>query len=190
MNIQSTKVTSPAIPLGTSLDIAPSQEATNAQTHAAFLTLFDTKTFERSYSDQTGRFPVQSSRGNNYIFIMYDYDSNAILSVAVPNRRGSSIRDAWLKVFNRLRDNGYPPKLHILDNECSTDMKNAFKKNDVDFQRVPTHQHRRNAAERAIQTWKNHFIAGIASTDPTFPLNAWDYFLPQCDLTLILLRSF
>jgi hypothetical protein len=29
------------------------------------------------YMDQTGRFPVVSSRGNKYIMILYDYDSNA-----------------------------------------------------------------------------------------------------------------
>jgi hypothetical protein len=30
------------------------------------------------YTDQTGRFPVVSSKGNKYIMILYDYDSNAI----------------------------------------------------------------------------------------------------------------
>lgn len=93
------------------------------------------------------------------------------------------------KVFDILNTNGYTPTLHILDNECSTDMKKSFTKNNVTFQRVPPDVHRRNAAERAIQTWKNHFIAGLASTDPSFPLNAWDHLLPQCNLTLNLLRS-
>jgi hypothetical protein len=32
------------------------------------------------YTDQMGRFPVVSSKGNKYIMILYDYDSNAILS--------------------------------------------------------------------------------------------------------------
>jgi hypothetical protein len=32
------------------------------------------------YTDQTGRFPVVSSKGNKCIMILYDYDSNAILS--------------------------------------------------------------------------------------------------------------
>ena len=68
-------------------------------------------------------------------------------------------------------------------------MKQAFRQHNVDFQRVPAHQHRRNAAERAIQTWKNHFISGLASTDLSFPLHAWDRLLPQCDITLNLLRS-
>ena len=120
---------------------------------------------------------------------MYDYDSNSILSVALPDRRGSSIKNAWLHVFERLRHNGYAPKLHLLDNECATDIKQAFVRHQVDFQRVPAHQHRRNAAERAIQTWKAHFISCLATTDPTFPLTAWDYLLPQCDITLNLLRS-
>jgi hypothetical protein len=31
------------------------------------------------YTDQTGRFPVVSSKGNKYIMILYDYDSNVIL---------------------------------------------------------------------------------------------------------------
>ena len=96
----------------------------------------DTKCFNRSYSDQTGRFPIVSGRGHSYIFIYYDYDSNAILSVALPDRRGSSIRDAWVSIFSKLKVNGYAPSLHILDNECSGDLKKAFLDQNVDFQRV------------------------------------------------------
>ena len=121
--------------------------------------------------------------------MFYDYDANAILTEALPDRRGSSIRDAWLRIFNLLQDNGYAPKLHILDNECSTYLKKAFSKHNVDFKRVPAHQHRRNAAERAIQTWKNHFPSGLISVDPAFPLSAWDHLLPQCNISLNLLRS-
>jgi hypothetical protein len=32
------------------------------------------------YTDQTDRFPVVSRKGNTYIMILYDYDSNAILA--------------------------------------------------------------------------------------------------------------
>jgi hypothetical protein len=32
------------------------------------------------YTDQTGRFPVVSSKGNKYIMILYDYDSNAMIN--------------------------------------------------------------------------------------------------------------
>jgi hypothetical protein len=32
------------------------------------------------YTDQKGRFPVVSSKGNKYIMVLYDYDSSAILA--------------------------------------------------------------------------------------------------------------
>jgi hypothetical protein len=35
------------------------------------------------YTDKTGRFPVASSKGNKYIMILYDYDSNAILAQSI-----------------------------------------------------------------------------------------------------------
>jgi hypothetical protein len=67
--------------------------------------------------------------------------------------------------------------------------KKSVKKNAVDFQRVPFHVHRQNSAERAIQTWKNHFCAGLATCDPKFPLTEWGLLMPQADITLNLLRS-
>jgi len=49
--------------------------------------------------------------------------------------------------------------------------------------------YRRNAAERAIRTFKNHFIAILYSTDPDFLLRLWDRLLPQALTTLNLLRG-
>jgi hypothetical protein len=54
---------------------------------------------------------------------------------------------------------------------------------------VPPHCHRRNAAERAICTFKEHFVSGISSVDPTFPFHLWDILLPQAEITLNLLRT-
>ena len=54
---------------------------------------------------------------------------------------------------------------------------------------VPPKTHRSNAAERAIQTYKNHFKAGLASLDPDFPIKEWDRLIPQANLTLNLLRA-
>ena len=68
-------------------------------------------------------------------------------------------------------------------------MKDFLKAAGVDFQLVPLHDHQRNAAERAICTFKNHLIAGIVSTDKEFPLNLWDRLIEQAVLTLNLLRG-
>lgn len=46
-----------------------------------------------------------------------------------------------------------------------------------------------NTAERAIRTFKNHFIAILYGTDPQFRLHLWDQLLRQTLVTLNLLRS-
>ena len=144
---------------------------------------------ERSYSDQTGRFPVRSSRGNQYIFIMYNYDTNTIHSTAIKDRNSHNIVVAWGEIFKLLKFTGHAPKIHILDNECSEELKNTFKKNNIVFQLVPPYVHRRNATERAIQTWKNHFLSGLAICDPSFPVREWDRLLEQADISLNILRQ-
>jgi hypothetical protein len=60
--------------------------------------------------------------------------------------------------------------------------------NDVNFQLVPPHSHQRNAAKRAIQTWKAHFITILSSTNPNVSLHLWCRLINQVSLTLNLLR--
>jgi hypothetical protein len=38
------------------------------------------------YTGITGRFPTTSLSGNKYILILYDYDSNSVLSAPMKNR--------------------------------------------------------------------------------------------------------
>ena len=80
-------------------------------------------------------------------------------------------------------------KHYILDNECSLVFKNALKEANVTFELVPPNQHRRNAAERAICTFKNHLLAGLATCDPAFPIREWDRLLSQAEPTINLLRN-
>ena len=80
------------------------------------------------------------------------------------------------------------PKMHILDNEASNAFKAAIREN-CDLQLVPPDTHRRNLAERAIQTFKSHFISILAGVDQSFPMNLWDRLVPQAVITLNLLRQ-
>ena len=66
-----------------------------------------------------------------------------------------------MKIHNKLRKRGLTPKLHIMDNEVSEDLKKYFEDSDIQFQLVPPHMHRRNAAERAVRTSKKHFIVAL-----------------------------
>jgi hypothetical protein len=55
---------------------------------------------------------------------------------------------------------------------------------NISHQLVPPHLHRQNAAERAIQTFNNHFVEGLCSLDKKFPMHLWCEILPQSTLTL------
>ena len=159
------------------------------RTHTIYAATLDpTQPTGNSFSDLTGRFPIQSNRGANYIFVLYDYDSNAILVRPLRNRSAHEIHRVFTSVHTYLVTRGLRPRLHTLDNEASTILKEFLTAENVEYQLVPPHIHRRNSAERAIQTFKYHFIAGLASTDPNFPLSNWCRLLPQTELTLNLLR--
>ena len=130
-----------------------------------------------------------SSRRNAYLLIVYDYDSNAILVEPLKSRAVAGVKNAWLKITMLLESQGRKPDLHILDNECSAEFKHAFTKNKIQYQLVPPHVHRQNAAERVIQTFKHHFLEGLALANPDFPVGEWDRLLLQAVLTLNLLRN-
>jgi hypothetical protein len=141
------------------------------------------------HSDLTGRFLTASSRGNSYLLIVYDYDSNYIHAEPMKSRGGPEIIAAYQRTFRMFTSRGLTPKFQRLDNEASTALQDYLQEQGVDYQLVPPHVHRRNAAERAIRTFKNHFIAGLCGTDQNFPLHLWDRMLPQALLTLNLLRA-
>ena len=159
------------------------------KTTDGFYKIVDIPENTTTYTDQTGRFPCQSTRGNNYFFVCYNYDSNAILVHPIKNRETESIIEAWEKCHSRLTGNGHITKRYVLDNECSAKFKDTLQHHEINFELVPPHQHRRNAAERAIRTFKNHFLAGLATCDPDFPLREWDRLTTQAELTLNLLRN-
>ena len=81
------------------------------------------------------------------------------------------------EIYEYLEERGFKPKLNVTDNECSKAVKKYMKKHDVRWQLVEPNNHRVNAAERAIQTFKNHFIAGLACVDKEFLLQLWCYLL-------------
>jgi hypothetical protein len=140
------------------------------------------------FTDQTGRFIVPSSTGNNYLMILYDYDTNAIFAEPLQNR-AASILAAYKTLYAHLCAAGFRPKLQRLSNECSSLLKAFMTAEKVDYQFVPPNVHRHNAAERAIRTFKDHFIAGFCSLDQAFPLHLWDRFVPKAFITLQPLAS-
>ena len=85
----------------------------------------------KEYSYLTGTFTVQSDRGNNYILVEYHYDANNILTTPIKNRTGPCILSGITKIHNKLRKWGLTPKLHIMDNEVSEDLKKYSEDSDI-----------------------------------------------------------
>ncbi len=96
---------------------------------------------------------------------------------------------AYQRIINRMRAAGLGLKKHILDNEASKAFKDKIRDNGMEYELVPPGNHRRNQAERAIQTFKAHFISILAGVDDKFPLSLWCHLLEPAELTLNLLRQ-
>ena len=92
--------------------------------------------------------------------------------------------------MNCLKAHGHSVDLQILDNKSSAEYRRVIEEDwNVKFQLVPTDVYRRNAAERVIQTFKDHFISVFAGVDPTSPKCQWDPLLDQTKLILNLLHQ-
>jgi hypothetical protein len=164
----------------------PTDTDLGTKTHLVYAVVVDQG---QLYTDLTGKFPVRSSKGKYYVILCYIYDCNYIKVFPMKSRSASEWVKAYDRIHQELTVKGFKPKLQTLDNEGSTDLKNFFTVNNIAYQLVPPHCHRRNTAECAIRTFKEHFVAGLSSVDPSFPMHLWDRLLPQVEITLNLLRT-
>eukprot|EP00970_Alexandrium_tamarense_P017799 scaffold11398_cov137-Alexandrium_tamarense.AAC.1 len=141
------------------------------------------------YVDNTGRFPVRSLEGHLYLFILYDYGSNAILVEALKTMESKEFIAAFQKKISYLTQRGFKPRFNVIDNIVSKAVQSFLEEHQIGMQIVEPHNHRVNAAERAIQTFKDHYIAGLSTTDKDFPLQLWDQLLEQAQDSLNMLRT-
>ncbi len=76
-----------------------------------------------------------------------------------------------------------------MDNQATKHIKQFLTKQDCRLQLVEPHNHHINAAERAIQTFKNAFITSQATMNSGFLLQLWDKLTPQVQDTLNLMHA-
>ena len=143
---------------------------------------------EGNHMDGTGRFPVVSHRGNQYMLVLHSEGANYIKIIPMQTRNKQSYLKAHRIALDFYEALGYTPTFQRFDNETSNEFMEHLRTKNIKIDLVPPHQHRRNKAERDIRTYKNHFIAALAGVDPNFPMMAWDELLPQIETTLNLLR--
>ena len=88
----------------------------------------------------------------------------------ISTQSSASMVTAFTEVITTLKTRGYYPALNVMDNECSAAVEKYIRSENINIQLVPPHNHRVNAAERAIATFKEHFIAALATVDMHCPL--------------------
>jgi hypothetical protein len=148
-----------------------------------------TQTSETNHMDATGRFPYKSQQGKQYNLIMYSENGNFIKVITMKDRTKEEFAKAYKTGHQFFVSRGLAPTFQRLDNEISNDLRRYLTKHGITLDLAPPGQHRRNRAERAIRTFKNHFIAILAGVDPTFPANLWCTLIQQAEITMNLLRE-
>ena len=121
-------------------------------------------------TDLCGVYPSISNRGMKYILFLYDYDSNVILAKAMKNNKGQAIITTYKALHDKLTEADITPILQYLNNETSKELIASIKRKNLKFQLAAPHDHRLNPVERAVSTFKNHFIEILARCDERFPI--------------------
>ena len=89
------------------------------------------------FSDQTGAFPIISSRGYHYIMFVYIYNINAILMRYLNTKAGAEHLKTFKDVHALLLHRGLQPKYCRMDNECSAPIKKYITDNNMELQLTP-----------------------------------------------------
>ena len=186
--LDSTEITSPLSTETKEEDISPISnlpDATIATDPNVYTQLYHTADF-----DATGRFPVPST-GAKYIYHLVSCFNGNIHVEPMQSRTSACYILAYDKTFAHWSRYGPVPSIVRLDNESSHDLETFLltEKKVTSFQYFPTGTHRANRAERCIRTWKNHFIATLATTSPKFPVAHWNKLIPLAEITLNCLLS-
>jgi hypothetical protein len=132
------------------------ETAKNHQVACGVIEIHQSKVKGLVSSDLPGRFPFTSNKGNNYIFVIYYFDTNSIIGKSIKSRDVDQLVFGYQQCYDELREGNGTPILHRLDNEVNDLSFAAIKANNCKFQIATAHDHRQLIAERAIQTYKYH----------------------------------
>ena len=70
------------------------------------------------YTDQSGKFPSMSSKGNRYVMVAIHVDASYILIEPMKNRTAGHMIETYQRVFGWMTTAGLGGKKHYLDNKA------------------------------------------------------------------------
>jgi hypothetical protein len=140
------------------------------------------------YNNLMGSSPFILLDGSICFFVLYHYKVNAILATPIAGLY-VSIFSTYKMQFKGLTSKGFKPKIYIMDNQATKHINTFLTEQQCKLQLIQPHNNRMNTVERLIQTFKDAFIAALATTNSEFPLQLWDKIMPQVQDTLNLMRA-
>jgi hypothetical protein len=142
----------------------------------------------RVHLDATGALPFKGRDGSQYLLIFYSEDKNYIHVVRMKSRSAKDYTKAIQSAMAFFKLHRVNTSIIRMDNECSELVKEHIRAATLSLELTPASQHRRNKAERAIRSFKNHFIASMAGVDVSSAADLWSDYTAQIEETLNLLR--
>jgi beta-glucosidase/6-phospho-beta-glucosidase/beta-galactosidase len=88
------------------------------------------------YNNCTGDFPYMSLNGNVCFFVMYHYETNAILITPITGLDSEQILEAYKKNFEYLVSKGFKPKIYVMDNQATKQPSNQATKQPSQSRRI------------------------------------------------------
>ena len=143
---------------------------------------------EKIYTNQTGKFPVRSSQGNQYLMILCKMDSDAILFEPMRDRTAGEMIKTFQALVDCLNTCGIYLRHQVLENKISEEYKKVIKCNKMTYEQVLPRYYRRNIAEKCIQVAKAHLLLVICVLNKNCPIHIWHRFPPQIEMGLNMVR--
>ena len=135
------------------------------------------------------KFPHHFKQGEKYIYVMYVYECNAILTTAKENMSDKEAIKTFKILTEDFKSRWIYPGFHFMDKEASNALNLTMATMNIKYQLVHPSNHRAKNTERAIHTFNNHFIAGMCSVDKYIHLKLWYRLLHQATISINLLRK-
>ena len=104
-NLRSTKLPDSPCTEDPFTDAFPEQVATKSYNCFCRIEKHDLQ--EKPYNDLTGKFLLKSTRGHQYLLIVYDYDSNAIMNHPLKSQNSEDICEAWEACHKKITRHGH-----------------------------------------------------------------------------------
>ena len=110
--------------------------------------------------------------------ILHEIGGNSTWIEPMTNKTDREMILARRRALERMKVQGIVPHHQVLDNEISTAYRLEIKNTSMTYQLVPPDDHRCNLAEKAIQTWKDHFVGVMSGTAVGSPVRLWCQAIP------------